>query len=365
MSIKLMSEIWDNEDPGLSGSRLNILLCLADHANDDGVCWPSIPRIAKRVRIDRNNVMDHIKALTKSGYLAVEHRNGTSNVYKVFAKKGSGGSATGGDSTTRGSGGSATPTSGGGTTGGVAVAPPKPSVNHQLEPSVEPSVTPVSQAQPPMLTRKFVSAIDPQLHDEILVALNGYGPTNSPRTEKKERKLRGPKVTSVSPGDANNYHQEMFAALAALCVVDMKLKSGQLGKAAKQLREAGYTPADLDKFKTWWYSQDWRGKNGQPPAINVVSELILQALSWVPQTAWVPPVRAAKPKGYDLSTLRSWHKQHYYEEWNYRVAAELGISPTMPGAFKEWYDGEASIPDDQLADWYEQYLADSKEKQQW
>ena len=55
MSIKLMSEIWDNEDPGLSGSRLNILLCLADHANDDGVCWPSIPRIAKRVRIDRNN----------------------------------------------------------------------------------------------------------------------------------------------------------------------------------------------------------------------------------------------------------------------------------------------------------------------
>lgn len=94
MSIKLMSEIWDNEDPGLSGSRLNILLCLADHANDDGVCWPSIPRIAKRVRIDRNNVMDHIKALTKSGYLAVERRNGTSNVYKVFAKKGSGGSAT-------------------------------------------------------------------------------------------------------------------------------------------------------------------------------------------------------------------------------------------------------------------------------
>lgn len=224
--------------------------------------------------------------------------------------------------------------------------------NIEAEESITNVIDAVSQAQPL------------SLQDEIF-ALNGNSPANSSRTEKRERKPRSPKVTSVSPGDANNYHREMFAALASLCVVDVKLKSGQLGKAAKQLREAGYTPADLDKFKAWWYSQDWRGKNGQPPAINVVSELILQALSWVPQPAHPQPVQVAKPKGYDLSTLRSWHKQHYYEEWNYRVAAELGISPTMPGAFKEWYDSEASIPDDQLADWYEQYLADSKEKQQW
>ena len=214
-------------------------------------------------------------------------------------------------------------------------------------------VTPASQAQPL------------SLQDE-LTALNGATTTHSPGTEEKKQRKPRSKATPVAPGVmSSSSHGEMFAALASLCVLDPKLKAGQIGKAAKQLLEAGYTVADLDKFKTWWYSQDWRGKNGQPPAISVVSELILQALSWVPQTAWVPPVQAAKPKGYDLSTLRSWHKQHYYEEWNYRVAAELGISPTLPGAFKEWYESEASIPDDQLADWYEQHLAASKEKQQW
>lgn len=345
MSIKLMSEIWDNEDPGLSGSRLNILLCLADHANDDGVCWPSIPRIAKRVRIDRNNVMDHIKALTKSGYLAVERRNGTSNVYKVFAKKGSGATATGGDSTTTGSGGSAT--------GVVAVAPPKPSVNRNLEPSIETPVTPASQAQPNML------------QDE-LTALNGATPTNSPGTEEKKQRKPRSKATPVAPGVmSSSSHKEMFTALAAMCVLDPKLKAGQLGKAAKQLLEAGYTVADLDKFKTWWYSQDFRGKQGQPPALNVISSLILQALSWVPQTAWVPPVQAAKPKGPSLETLRSWHKQHCSEEWKSHVATELGINPFTHGAFGEWYDSQASIPDDELAAWYEQHLAASKENHQW
>lgn len=344
-----MSEIWDNEDPGLSGSRLNILLCLADHANDDGVCWPSIPRIAKRVRIDRNNVMDHIKALAKSGYLAVEHRNGTSNVYKVFAKQGSGGSATGGDSTTRGGGGGTTPTSGGGTTGVVAVAPPKPSVNRNLEPSIEPSDTPATR--------------EPSLQDELMT-LNGSAPTVSPRTEKKERKPREPKVTSVPP-DANNYHREMFTALATLCVLDPKVKDvrGQLNSVAKQLLDAGYTVADLEKYGAWWKSQDWRGQRGDAPTLGVIPKQILQATQWVP---WMPPAVPAKKNGPGLDALRSWHYQYCYEQWNDHVAAELGVAnPNMPGVFREWYDSEASIPDDQLADWYDWYLNRNKEMNQW
>jgi len=217
-------------------------------------------------------------------------------------------------------------------------------------------VTPASQAQPQTFT--ILS-----LQDE-LTALNGNGPVAS--TSRKKQTVVN-KVTTVSPGDANNYHQEMFAALAAMCVLDPNVKRirGQLNATSKALRDAGYTVADLDKYKAWWKSQDWRGRRGDKPILGIIPTQILQAVQWVPQTAWVPPVQAAKPKGYDLSTLRSWHKQHYYEEWNYRVAAELGISPTLPGAFKEWYESEVSIPDDQLADWYEQHLAASKEKQQW
>ena len=47
------------------------------------------------------------------------------------------------------------------------------------------------------------------------------------------------------------------------------------------------------------------------------------------------------------------------------MATELGINPFTQGAFKEWYDSEAAIPDDQLADWYEQSLIKSKESHQW
>jgi len=213
-----------------------------------------------------------------------------------------------------------------------------------------------------MLTRKFVSVIDDQLHDEILVALNGATPTHSPGTEEKKQRKPRSKATPVAPGVmSSSSHKEMFAALASLCVVDMKLKAGQLGKAAKQLLEAGYTVADLDKFKTWWYSQDFRGKQGQPPALNVISSLILQALSWSPQPAHPQPVQAAKPKGYDLSTLRSWHKQYCYEEWHEHIAADLGRLPFAQGAFKEWYDNEGSIPDGELAGWYEWWLNRNKE----
>lgn len=229
------------------------------------------------------------------------------------------------------------------------------------EESITNVIDPASQAQP----LSWSGVINQQLQDELdrLMALNGSAPTVSPGTEKKKRKPREPKVTSIAP-DANNYHREMFTALATLCKVDPKLKRGQLNATAKKLRDAGYDPASLDKFANWWYSQDFRGKQGQPPAIGLVPSLILQAVQWVPQPAWTPAL--ARKNGPSLETLRSWHYQYCYEQWNDHVAAELGIvNPAMPGAFREWYDSEASIPDDQLADWYEQRQKESKESHQW
>ena len=209
---------------------------------------------------------------------------------------------------------------------------------------------PASQAQPL------------SLQDELMT-LNGTAPTVSPRTEKKERKPREPKVTTLAP-NANNYHREMFTALATLCKVDPKLKHGQLNAASKRLREAGYDPASLDKFANWWYSQDFRGQQGKPPSIGQVEELILQATQWVP---WTPPAVPAKKNGPGLDALRSWHYQYCYEQWNDHVAASFGLAnPNIPGAFRDWYDNEARIPDDQLADWHEQQLLiKSKEMHQW
>lgn len=33
----------------------------------------------------------------------------------------------------------------------------------------------------------------------------------------------------------------------------------------------------LDQFAAWWYAQDWRGKQGQPPSLKQIQELWLQA----------------------------------------------------------------------------------------
>ena len=88
MSIKLMSQIWDNQDPQLTGSKLVIMLCLADHANDNGECWPSIARLAERARIAPANVTRHIKELKAAGYLIVTRTSGTHNTYVVSATPG-------------------------------------------------------------------------------------------------------------------------------------------------------------------------------------------------------------------------------------------------------------------------------------
>ena len=83
MSIKLMYEIWDNQDPQLTGSRLVIMLCLADDADDNDECWLSIARIAALARITPANVTRHIKELEAAGYLIVTRTSGTHNIYVV------------------------------------------------------------------------------------------------------------------------------------------------------------------------------------------------------------------------------------------------------------------------------------------
>src|ERR1700733_434815 len=49
MSIKIMSDVWAYSKA--SATPLLVLLCLADWADDDGECWPSISTIARKCRL--------------------------------------------------------------------------------------------------------------------------------------------------------------------------------------------------------------------------------------------------------------------------------------------------------------------------
>lgn len=143
MSIRLMAQLWDNGDPDLSGSKLLVVLCLADHSNDDGVCWPSINRLAERTRIDRRNIMRHLQSLEAMGYLEITRTPGRPNRYTVHATRDdittSGKTITSGNSVTPTRGKTITGTRGKTITTPVVKSPPESSYNPNYEPPIQSS----------------------------------------------------------------------------------------------------------------------------------------------------------------------------------------------------------------------------------
>ena len=60
MSIKLMSRVWDMDIP--QHQKL-LLLALADHANDEGVCWPNQETLATRCGTSVSSVRATLRQL--------------------------------------------------------------------------------------------------------------------------------------------------------------------------------------------------------------------------------------------------------------------------------------------------------------
>lgn len=81
MSIKMMSLVWGEDFDSLA--KKLVLLSLADHANDEGYCWPSVRTIAKKSSVSERWVSSCITELEKSGWVEVSIRNGKSNYYRL------------------------------------------------------------------------------------------------------------------------------------------------------------------------------------------------------------------------------------------------------------------------------------------
>ena len=67
MSIKIMSWVLDHS-PYEGKARL-VHVVLADHANDDGVCWPSQEKIGKRAGCSTEHVRSTVKQMVAEGYV--------------------------------------------------------------------------------------------------------------------------------------------------------------------------------------------------------------------------------------------------------------------------------------------------------
>ncbi|HEY7823045.1 MAG TPA: helix-turn-helix domain-containing protein [Acidimicrobiia bacterium] len=67
MSLDALKWAWEQDCPNAT-SKL-VLMALADHANSDGECWPSMKRVAELTGISSRQVSTHIVTLEGLGYV--------------------------------------------------------------------------------------------------------------------------------------------------------------------------------------------------------------------------------------------------------------------------------------------------------
>lgn len=80
MSTRIMSACWPLRMPPPAKA---VLISLADMANDEGFCWPSIERVCERTCFGRTAVIDGIAWLEAHGVLKANRSNGRKTTYVV------------------------------------------------------------------------------------------------------------------------------------------------------------------------------------------------------------------------------------------------------------------------------------------
>lgn len=81
MSTIIMSACWPLQ--GLTPAQKAVLISLADNANDEGMCWPSVAKIAERTCLSERAVQQAIKVLNECKALSIEARQGRSTMFTV------------------------------------------------------------------------------------------------------------------------------------------------------------------------------------------------------------------------------------------------------------------------------------------
>jgi len=78
MSYKYLTPAWEADLP--SATKI-VLISLADQANDQGYCWPSVQTLVKRTGLSERSVFAQLKTLEEKGYVTRKARKGHSTIY--------------------------------------------------------------------------------------------------------------------------------------------------------------------------------------------------------------------------------------------------------------------------------------------
>lgn len=84
MSIVVLNEVLDSSRS--KGTARLLMVVLAEQAHEDGVCWPGIERLARRVNTSDRNIQLLTRELEAQGELIVEVNagRGNTNLYRVL-----------------------------------------------------------------------------------------------------------------------------------------------------------------------------------------------------------------------------------------------------------------------------------------
>lgn len=80
MSVRLMGAVWRLE---CGPTEKLVLLALADSANDDGVCWPSVTELVSKSGLSERAVQKVVGGLSERGLVKVHRRYKQSNIYQI------------------------------------------------------------------------------------------------------------------------------------------------------------------------------------------------------------------------------------------------------------------------------------------
>ncbi|MBP8291458.1 MAG: helix-turn-helix domain-containing protein [Caldilineaceae bacterium] len=256
MSVKIMARVWD--DSMHTGSALLMLLAIADHANDEGVCWPSVETLAAKARVQARQAQNLIAHLVESGELAVQRGAGRRNTSIYVVTIGGKGAtqraidyAEKVQSSAEKVQSSAEKVQSSALKGAIAIAP------DPLEPSIEPSLEPLERAAalppaPPVAPPPPVVLAEPQTatapEPTVAAALDGEPLPAAPAPATTKNLAQQPVVLAYRDVFLAYPSKAQMAQLLGHGVTDMQRWTDVLAAWCK----AGYSPRNLAGMLDWY-----------------------------------------------------------------------------------------------------------------
>jgi hypothetical protein len=229
MSIKYMTKVWDSGR--WSGSDLVMMLALADFANDNGYCWPSVPTLAQKCRTTERQAQRILHRLMDEDAPGIERARtgngaGHSSMYCIIAEhlKKDDTSVILLDEET--------------------VTPETPLPEKRVTSRAKRVTSRVKKGD----TGVTRSVIEPSIEQSLLPQADSEPTTSPPKPPPTE-------------------HQQYFAEVCAIVGWDYRVldknSSGQVAQTVKFLRDNGYTLAELRRFFPEIWANDWRWQKHQ------------------------------------------------------------------------------------------------------